>query len=122
VRVIPASWQVMVPVPLVNRCPARSRITTRVPVPACPVDLTLTLTLTGFGAVAGAAARPARYCPGAVPAGTATRNGTSSSERGLTVTVSGRPVTQQPIPAHGVTSGPKALPELAAVTPLDVPS
>jgi hypothetical protein len=96
----------------------RSRISTWVPVPAGPLDLSRT----GFGVVAGIAVMPARYCLGAVPAGTATRNGTASCECGLTVTVFGRPVTQQPIPAHGVASGPKALPELAAVTPSDVPS
>jgi hypothetical protein len=37
------------------------------------------------------------------------------------VTVFGRSRTQQAIPAQGVASGPTALPELAAVTPSDVP-
>ena len=88
--------------PTVTATPTLTCCTMITWVPARPCDLSLT----GFDAVAGVALMPARYRPGAVPAGTVTRNGTACWLRGPTVTVGGRPVTQQPIARHGVASEP----------------
>src|ERR1700728_3139438 len=86
---------------------------------AWPVAFPLEPSLTGFGFAAASAVRPARYWPGAVPAGTLTVNSSLSPVPGLRVTVAGRPVTQQPPPAQRRTAWLRALPPLAAVIPVD---
>src|ERR1700727_1915084 len=78
-------------------------------------------TCTDRGFAAASTVMPARYWPGAVPAGTCTVNGCLSPMPAGSVTVPGRPVTQQAEPAHPPNDGLKALPPLPAVTPADRP-
>src|SRR5579863_3621808 len=84
----------------------------------CPCDLRWT----ERGAAAATTVMPARYCPGGVPAGTATRNPMARPVPGARVTVAGSPVTQQPTPAHAREKLPNALPEFVAVRPREVPT
>ena len=84
----------------------------------CPCDLRWT----ERGGAAATTVMPARYCPGGVPAGTATRNPRARPVPGARVTVAGSPVTQQPTPVHAREKLPNALPEFAAVIPRELPT